>query len=102
MQNAMHFIVEQQVKFEENFAATDRRFVQAEKRHAALERLVSIVIRRGDRRMARAEAETAELKATLKSFLQAMRRSAGNGKSKALTPHPPNKPNHLMKYSHGI
>lgn len=87
MQNTMHFVAEQQAKFEEqlamNTAAADRRFVQAEKRHAALERLVSIVIRRGDRRMAKAEAETAELKAMLRSFLQAMRRSAGNGKSKA-------------------
>ena len=83
MQNTMRFIVEQQAKFEENFAAADRRFAQAEKRLTALERLALLVIRRADRRMAKAESETAALKADMRLFLQAMRRSAGNGKGKA-------------------
>jgi uncharacterized protein YaaR (DUF327 family) len=83
MQNTMQFIVEQQAKFEHNFAAADRRFLHAESRLDRLERLADRVIRNGERRMARAEADIADLKAALKSFLQSMRRSGGNGRDVA-------------------
>ncbi len=75
LENTMRFVVEQQVKFEENFALADRRLDR-------LERLADRVIRAGERRMARAEAEMADLRATLKSFLQTLRRSFGDGAGK--------------------
>ena len=90
VENTMRFIVEQQAKFESNFAAADKRFTQAEKRIDHLERLADRVIKQGERRMARADArmdradaDMADLRETFKSFLQAMRRSAGNGKGKS-------------------
>ncbi len=82
LENTMRFVVEQQAKFETNFALADRRFAQAERRLDRLERLADRVIRTGERRMARAEAEIANLRAAMKSFLQALRRSAGNGRGK--------------------
>lgn len=97
LENTMQFMVEQQAKFEANFAAADKRFAraegrleQAERRMDRMERYADRIIKAGERRMARAEArrdradaEMADLRETLKSFLQAMRRSAGNGKGKA-------------------
>jgi len=80
LENTMRFVVEQQAKFEANFARADRRFAQAERRLERLERLADRVIRRGEQRMLRAEAEIADLRAALKSFLQAMRRASGDGK----------------------
>lgn len=93
LENTMRFVVEQQAQFdarlETNFARADRRFAQAERRLDRLERLADHFIRGGERRMASAEArmarsetEIADLRAALKSFLQALRRSAGNGKGK--------------------
>jgi hypothetical protein len=93
LENTMRFVVEQQAQFdarlEANFARADQRFAQAERRMAQaerrfdrLERFADRVIRAGERRMAKAETEIADLRAALKSFLQAMRRSAGNGKGK--------------------
>ena len=86
LENTMRFVVEQQAQFdarlETNFARADRRFAQAERRLDRLERLADHFIRAGERRMAKAETEIADLRAALKSFLQAMRRSAGNGKGK--------------------
>lgn len=86
LENTMRFVVQQQAKFETNFALTDRRFAQAERRTEQaerrlnrLERLADRVIRAGERRMTRAEAEIADLRAAIKSFLQALRRSAGDG-----------------------
>jgi hypothetical protein len=87
LENTMHFIVEQQAqfeaKFEANFGRADQRFAQPELRLDRLERLADRVIRAGERRMVKAEAEIAELRASLKSFLQAMRRSGGNGRGKS-------------------
>lgn len=97
LENTMRFIVEQQAKFEANFAAADKRFLQvegrleqAERRMERMERYADRVIKAGERRMARAEArmdradqDMADLRETLKSFLQAMRRSAGNGREKS-------------------
>jgi DNA repair exonuclease SbcCD ATPase subunit len=82
LENTMRFVVEQQAKFETNFARADRRFAQVESRLDRLDRLADRVIRAGERRMAKAEAEIGDLRATLKSFLQALRRSAGNGRSR--------------------
>ncbi len=86
MESTMRFVVEQQAQFdarlETNFARANRRFAQAERRLDRLERFADRVIRAGERRMAKAETEIADLRAALKSFLQAMRRSAGNGKGK--------------------
>ena len=89
LEKTMRFVVEQQAKFETNFALADRRFAQAERRLDRLERLADRVIRTGERRMSRAEArmarsegEIADLRATMKSFLQALRRSAGDGRGK--------------------
>ncbi len=89
IENSMRFIVEQQAKFETSFALADRRFAQAERRLDRLERLADRFIRAGERRMASAEArmarsegEIADLRAAMKSFLQALRRSAGNGRGK--------------------
>lgn len=86
LQNTMRLVVEQQAKFEVEFETkfrrADQRFVQAERRLDRLERLADRVTRAGDRRMARAELEIADLRAALKSFLQALRRSAGNGSGK--------------------
>ncbi len=83
LENTMRFIVEQQAKFEANFALADRRFEEAEKRLTRLERFADRAIRAGERRMARVEAEIAELRAAFKSFLQALRRSAGDARAKA-------------------
>ncbi len=97
IENTMRFVVEQQAIFESNFARADRRFAQAERRMDGverrmdraerrmdrLERFADRVIRAGEQRMARAEAETADLRADLKSFLQALRRSAGDGRGRS-------------------
>lgn len=82
LEDTMRFIVEQQAKFEANFAAADERFEKAERRMDRMERYADRVIKAGERRLDRAEAETADLRRTFKSFLEAMRRSAGNGKGK--------------------
>ncbi len=89
LENTMRFIVKQQAKFETNFALADRRFAhverrmeQGESRMDRLERFADRAIRAGERRMARAEVEIADLRAAMKSFLQALRRSAGNGRGK--------------------
>jgi len=78
-ENTMRFVVEQQAKFETSFALADRRFAQAERRLDRLERLADRVIRAGERRMARAEGDIRNLRAALRSFLQALRRSSGDG-----------------------
>jgi hypothetical protein len=89
LENTMRFIVERQAKFETNFAQSEQRFVRGEGRMDRLERFADRAIRAGERRMAAAErrmavaeTEMADLRASLKSFLQAMRRSAGDGKGK--------------------
>jgi F0F1-type ATP synthase membrane subunit b/b' len=86
LENTMKFIVEQQAKFESNFAAADKRFAraegrleQAERRMDRMERYADRIIKRGERRMLQAEAEISDLRETFKSFLRAMRRSSGNG-----------------------
>ena len=85
LENTMQFIVEQQAafeaKFEANFARANERFVRAERRLDRLERFADRAMRNAERRWAKADAEMAEIRAGLKSFLQAMRRSSGNGKS---------------------
>ncbi len=88
LENTMQFIVEQQATFEANFARADDRFAQAEKRMKAserrldrLERFADRAMRNAERRWAKADAEMAEIRTSLKSFLHAMRRSSGNGKS---------------------
>jgi hypothetical protein len=90
LENTMRFIVEQQAKFEANFAAADKRFArvegrleQADRRMDRMERYADRVIKAGERRMARADAEIIGLRETLKSFLEAMRRSEGNGRHKS-------------------
>ena len=94
LENTMSFIVEQQAKFEarmeSNTAAFDKRFAAADRRMDRLERFADRTIKAAEHRMARAEArldlaeaDRAELRAALKSFLQTMRRSQGNGKDKA-------------------
>ncbi len=84
LENTMRFVVEQQAQFEAkletNFARADRRFAQSGRRLDRLERLADRVIRAGERRMAKADAEIADLRTTLRSFLRALRRSAGNGR----------------------
>lgn len=93
VENTMRFVVEQQAQFEArletNSALADRRFAQAERRLDRLERFADRVIRAGERRMAKAEArmarselEIADLRAAMKSFLQALHRSIGNGRGK--------------------
>jgi hypothetical protein len=81
VENTMRFVVEQQAKFETNFAMADRPFIQAERRLDRLEKLAERVIRIGERRIAKSEVDIADLRAAMKSFLQAMRRSSGNGKA---------------------
>jgi len=93
LENTMNFIVEQQAKFEANMgansAASEKRFAAADRRMDRLERFADRTIKAAERRMAKAEArmdqaeaDRAELRAALKSFLQSMRRSQGNGKHK--------------------
>jgi hypothetical protein len=93
LENTMSFMVEQQAKFEAklgaNTEAFEKRFAAAERRMDRLERFADRTIKAAERRMAKAEArlnqaeiERAELRAELKSFLQSMRRSQGNGKNK--------------------
>ena len=93
IENTMSFIVEQQAKFEAKLAANteafERRSAAADRRMDRLERFADRTIKAAERRMAKAEArmdqaeiERAELRAELKSFLQSMRRSQGNGKNR--------------------
>ena len=93
IENTMSFIVEQQAKFEAQLAANteafEKRFAAANRRMDRLERFADRTIKAAERRMAKAEErlnqaeiERAELRAELKSFLQSMRRSQGNGKNK--------------------
>jgi hypothetical protein len=90
IENTMQFILEQQTKFEakseansvrleQKFALADERFAKAERRMDRLERFADRATRNWERRFAKAEAETEALKAEMKSFLEALRRSAGNG-----------------------
>ncbi|HXH51613.1 MAG TPA: hypothetical protein VNM47_19915 [Terriglobia bacterium] len=101
IENTMSFIVEQQAKFEARMEAeaeaskgrmaeVDKRLAASNRRMDRLERFADRTIKAAERRMAKAEArldraevERAELRAELKSFLQSMRRSQGNGKHKA-------------------
>ena len=93
IENTMSFIVEQQAKFEAQLAANteafEKRFAAADRRMGRLERFADRTIKAAERRMAKVEArqeqadiERAELRAELKSFLQSMRRSQGNGKNR--------------------
>ncbi|HET7213475.1 MAG TPA: hypothetical protein VFL79_07805 [Terriglobia bacterium] len=100
LENTMNFIVEQQAKFEANLAANteafEKRFAAADRRMDRLERFADRTIKAAERRMEKAEArmakaearmdqaeiERAELRAELKSFLESMRRSQGNGKNR--------------------
>ena len=96
IKNTMDFIIEQQGKFEVNFAEAHARFAEAEKRMDRLERFADRVIRAGEARMAKAEARIsvleaadadlktalAELARSQKTVLEALRRSGGNGRSR--------------------
>lgn len=100
LEKTMRFAVEQQAAFqlkvESSFDRADRRFEAAEKRIEAAEkrmdrwdkrmdRLESFArraFRAADLRMAKGEAEMAELRADMRLFLRAMRRSAGDGRGK--------------------
>ena len=100
LENTMRFIVEQQAKFEaenglqseafkERMAGFDRQLAASNRRMDRLERFADRTIKAAERRMAKAEArmdqaeiERAELRAELKSFLESMRRSQGNGKNR--------------------
>ena len=97
MENNIAFIIEQQVKFEENFARAERRYGEAEKRFARaekrvdrLEKLAERLTRAADERMKRLEARTAvlqdimiDLARSQKSVLEALRRYSGNGRKRA-------------------
>jgi chromosome segregation ATPase len=100
LENTMSFIVDQQAKFEARMEAEaeaskgrmaefDRQLAASNRRMDRLERFADRTIKAAERRMAKADArldqaevERAELRAELKSFLQSIRRSRGNGKSK--------------------
>jgi cysteinyl-tRNA synthetase len=104
MENAIAFITERQVKFEENqvkfeenqvkfeenFARAEKRFARAEKRLDRLEELVKRLARAADERMKQFEARTAVLQEIMidvarsqKSVLEALRRYSGNGRKRA-------------------
>jgi hypothetical protein len=97
MENAIAFITERQVKFEENqvkfeenFARAEKRFARAEKRLDRLEELVKRLARAADERMKLFEARTAvlqdimiDLARSQKSVLEALRRYSGNGRKRA-------------------
>jgi chromosome segregation ATPase len=65
LENTMQFILEQQAKFETNFARIDARFVQAEKRLDRLERLGERMMKAADERFKRSEARLDRLEENL-------------------------------------
>ena len=90
IENTMNFIVEHEAEFDARQAKLEQNFAEASRRMDRMERYADRMIRTADRRFERAEgrlekadAERAELRAALKSFLLSMRRSQGNGKNRA-------------------
>ncbi len=58
VEKTMEFILEQQAKFEDNFALAERRFTQADRRLDRLERLAKLGLerlRRNEKRLDRSE-----------------------------------------------
>ena len=90
LENTMQLVVEQQVKFEMNFARIDARFVHAEKRLDRLERLGERMMRAADERFKRSEARLDRLEenltllqSTVSDFIASLRAERrGNGRGR--------------------
>src|SRR6516165_11282566 len=101
LENSMQFVIEQQVKFEANFARIEakfeaqsdkanKRFVHAEKRLDRLERLGERMMRAADERFKRSEARLDRLEenltllqSTVSDFIASLRAERrGNGRGR--------------------